>query len=285
MGSRREPRALHRLGALVALCLIFPVRVGAEPRIATVVEQISASPDAPAFGFIWRKAPRAILSTTLPLVGAGDDATFGLRLTPFVEIYNNPGSLIILPNENWRGRLAAELWRLWAASDISQAPWFRAGIAYEHESDHSSVRVDEPKLVSAFRTLNDLNLRLTASTASAAKLVLTAELDSHLYAFSCTQPNVDCLSNLSAVSYGGAVEVVSQLRLAGDWHAFWSTSLSWILPSGELVEELRLVSHLGVWTRHAGNWQAFILGYLGSDVGIYRETSLRQIGLGIRWAP
>jgi len=24
---------------------------------------------------------------------------------------------------------------------------------------------------------------------------------------------------------------------------------------------------------------------VGSDVGIYRETSLRQVGVGIRWAP
>ena len=286
MASRLEPRLSYGFHAPVALLLALPLPAIAEPPTVTVVEQISASPDAPAFGFIWRgQAPRAILAAALPLVGAAPDATLGLRLTPFVEIYNNPGSPLILPNENWRGRLSAEFWQLWGGNPTSQGAWFRTGIAYEHESDHSSERADEPKLVSAFRTLNDLNLRLTASTASANKFVLTAELDSRLYVFSCTQPDVDCLDYLRAVSYGGSFELTSQLRFAGDWYGFWSTQLSWIVPSGELVRELRLVSHLGVWKRRAGTWQVFALGYVGSDVGIYRETSLRQVGVGIRWAP
>ena len=137
MASRLEPRLLYGFHAPVALLLARPLPAIAEPPAVTVVEQISASPDAPAFGFIWMQAPRAILSATLPIVGAAPDATLGLRLTPFVEIYNNPGSPLILPNENWRGRLSAEFWRLWGGDQTSQGPWFRAGIAYEHESDHS----------------------------------------------------------------------------------------------------------------------------------------------------
>ncbi len=285
MASRLEPRRPYGFHAPLALLLTLPLPAIAEPAVVTVVEQISASPDAPAFGFIWRQAPRAILAATLPILGGGPDATFGLRVTPFVEIYNNPGAQLILPNENWRGRLSGEFWRLWGANQASQGPWLRGAIAYEHESDHSSERADEPKLMSAFRTLNDFSLRLTASTASAEKISLTAELDSRLYVLSCTQPDINCLDNLRAVSYGGALEVTSQLRFAGDWHAFWSTSLSWIVPSGELVKELRFVSHLGLWKRRAGTWQVFALGYVGSDVGIFRETSLRQLGVGIRWAP
>ncbi len=285
--NRPEPSWRYRFTVLPALLIAWMsgFAANAESPEVTVVEQISASPDAPAFGFLWRRAPRATFAATIPLIGAGPDATLGLRLTPFVELYNNPGAILILPNQNWRGRVSAEVWRLWAGPRGPEGPWLRGGLVYEHESDHSSHRVDEPPLISTFRTLNDLNLRVSASTSSANALRFTAELDSRLYIFSCTQPDINCLDNLKAVSYGGELDVTSQHRFGNDWHAFWSLSLSWIIPSGELVKELRLVSHLGVWKRRAGTWQFFILGYVGSDVGILRDMSFQQLGVGIRWAP
>jgi hypothetical protein len=280
-------RGGHWSKLLLLLTLFLPLRrAAAESPTVTVVEQLSASPDAPVFGYIWRRAPRATLSATIPLLGAAPDAPAGLRITPFVEIYNNPGAALILPNENWRGRLSAELWRLWTPGGKgAEGGWIRGAFGYEHESDHSSHRVDEPPLNSAFRTTNDLNLRISASTSSVNKFVVAAELDSRLFFFSCTQPHVDCLDNLNGVSYGGTLDVTSQLHLGKNWHAFWSMSFSWIVPSGVIVSEVRLVSHLGVWRRGAGTWQIFVIGYLGSDVGILRETSLQQVGLGIRWAP
>jgi hypothetical protein len=283
--SWQEPRRRYWFKTLVGLLLVSPPfhRARAESPLVTVVDQISASPDAPTFGFIWRRAPRATLAAIIPILGSAPEATTGLRLTPFVEVYNTPGALLILPNENWRGRLSGELWRLWTGSNGAEGAWLRGGLAYEHESDHSSVRANAPRL--AFRTLNDFNLRVSASTSSVNAFVVTAELDSRLYFLSCTEPDIDCLDNLRAVGYGGALELTSQRRFGGDWHAFWSISMSWIVPSSGLVGELRLVSHLGVWRRRPGTWQVFVLGYLGSEVGILRDTSLHQVGLGIRWAP
>jgi len=285
--SGLHPCRRYSFKPVLLLVLALPFhRANAESPVVTVVEQISASPDAPVFGYLWRRAPRATLSATVPIIGAAPDASAGLRLTPFVEIYNNPGALLVLPNENWRGRLSAEVWRLWTLEGKgAEGGWIRGAFGYEHESDHSSHRVDEPSLHSAFRTTNDLNLRISASTSSVNGFVVAAELDSRLFFFSCTQPETDCLDNLNGVSYGGELDVTSQLRLGNDWHAFWSMSFSWIVPSGVVVSELRLVSHLGVWKRHPGTWQVFIIGYLGSDVGVLRETSLQQVGLGVRWAP
>jgi hypothetical protein len=268
---------------LIVLVRGFPAN--AESPTVTAVEQIAANPDAPVFAFVWRRAPRATLAATLPIFGSAPDATIGLRVTPFVEIYNRPGAVLILPNENWRGRLSVELWRLWTESNkgASAGTWLRTALAYEHESDHSSVRGNAPRF--AFRSVNDLNLRVAASTSSVRRFVATAELDSRLFVFSCTQPNIECLDKLNAVGYGGSLDLTSQLRFGNDWHAFWSMSLSWIVPSGELVKELRLVSHWGVWKRHGGMWQFFVLAYLGSELGLDRTKSLQQVGLGIRWAP
>ncbi len=285
MISGTEPRTRFRFALFGLVLLLQGFPAFAESPTVTAVEQISASPDAPVFGFVWRQAPRATLAATLPIIGSEPDAIIGLRITPFVELYNRPHALLVLPNENWRGRVSFELWRLWTASDKGAAAgrWLRVGLAYEHESDHSSVRANAPRL--AFRTLNDLNLRVSASTSPARRFLATVELDSKLFVFSCTQPDIECLDNLNAVSYGGSLDVTSQLRFGNDWHAFWSMSLSWIVPNNELVKELRLVSNWGVWKRRGGMWQLFVLAYLGSEVGLDRNKSLQQLGLGIRWAP
>jgi len=283
--SGTEPRIRFRFDLFTLILLFQGFPALAESPTVMAVEQISASPDAPVFGFIWRQAPRATLAATLPILGSDPDSTIGLRITPFVELYNRPHAALVLPNENWRGRVTGELWRLWTAGDKGAAAerWLRVGLAYEHESDHSSVRGNAPRL--AFRTLNDLNVRVSASTSPARRLVASAELDSRLFVFSCTQPDIECLNNLKAVSYGGSLDVVSQLRFGNDWHAFWSMSLSWIVANAELVSELRLVSNWGVWKRRGGMWQLFVLAYLGSEVGLDRDKSLQQVGLGIRWAP
>src|SRR5262249_3073985 len=253
----------------------------------TVAEQLSASPDAPVFGFIWRGAPRATLSAALPIVGVSPEATSGLRLTPFVEIHNSGNSTLLIPNENWRGRLSLEGWRLWRAREkVEDGPWLRGGVAVSHESDHSSMRLDAPRLDSSFRMLNDLAIRTAAGTSADNTISLTAELDSRLFFLSCTHPSVDCRDYFNAFGYGGGLELTSQMRLQKGWHAFCSLSFSWIVPSGDLMKELRVVTHLGFWKRMmGGTWQMFVLGYSGNDVGIMRDTTLRQAGLGIRWAP
>jgi hypothetical protein len=275
------------LGGFIAGLSFGSTRAQAESPAVMLTEQLSASPDAPVFGFIWRRAPRASLSTALPIVGAASDATIGLRFTPFVEIHNAANSTLLIPNENWRGRLSLELWRRWQSEGRDEnSSWLRAGIAATHESDHSSVRENAPVLVSSFRTLNDLAFRLSASSAAENAWVFSGEVDSRVLFLSCTQPGVNCLKDFDSFSYGGALELTTQRRLTAGWRAFWSLSLSWILPSGKLVEELRLVSHLGLWQRTGGGtWQAFLLAYAGNDVGIFRDSTFRQLGIGIRWAP
>lgn len=285
-----ELRSSHRFPVslgLITSALLSIFQAHAESPVVTVTEQLYASPDAPVFGFIWRGAPRATLSAALPLVGVAPEATSGLRLTPFVEIHNSDNSTLVIPNQNWRGRLSLEGWRLWRAqAKTEDGPWLRAGVAVTHESDHSSAREDAPRLISSFRMLNDLAVRMAASTSAENTIVLTGELDSRLFFLSCTHPSVDCRDSFNAFGYGGGLELTSQLRLQKGWHAFWSLSFSWIVPSGDLLKELRVVTHLGLWKRMmGGTWQMFVLGYSGNDVGIMRDTSLQQVGLGIRWAP
>ena len=274
-------------GWLLAGALLGGAPTYGEAPAVILAEQLSASPDAPVFGFIWRRAPRATLSTALSIVGAAPDATAGLRFTPFVEIHNSANSTLLIPNENWRGRLSLEGWRRWRTeAQEENGPWLRAGVALDHESDHSSVRVNQPALVSSFRTLNDLALRFAGSTAAENAIVVTGQLDSRLLFLSCTQPGVDCLRYFNSFSYGGALELTTQLRLQKGWRAFWSVSFSWILPNGNLVEERRLVSHLGLWQRlSGGTWQMFLLAYTGNEVGVLRDSSLQQLGVGVRWAP
>lgn len=265
----------------------FPPDANAEPPSTILPEQIGASPDTPAFGFLWRRAPRVTLAASIPLAGAPPSATLGFRLIPFVELHNNPGSTTPVPNENWRGRVSVEGWKVWrTGSSPEETPWLRISASLDHESDHGTIRFDSPPPQFAFHTLNDLALRMEASALEIGPIITSIRLDSRLYYFSCTQPGVDCIAHLGSTSYGGELDFTSQLRLKEGWSAFWSASLSWILAHQELLQELRLVSHLGLWKRGpSGMWQFFVLGFVGNDVGVNRDVSYQQIGIGIRWVP
>jgi hypothetical protein len=259
----------------------------AEPAAVTISEELSASPDAPAFGYIYRKAPRVVLSAIIPVAGRSSDATIGFRITPFVEIYDESHPIGIIPNQDWRGRVSLEGWRLWQGSKPEQGRWLRIGLGFEHESDHSSLRRDAPPVDSSIRELNDVAFRVGIGT-TIAPFVITGRVDSRLILQSCTRPGVNCYEYSGASSYGGALDLTFQVPIqeAKGWAGFWSISYSWVMRNDDVIGENRLVSHLGLWTQTlVGSWQFFVLGYLGNEVGIDRDISLQQVGVGVRWAP
>jgi hypothetical protein len=276
-----------KVDGLLAAVVFASASAMGEPSAVRVAESLSAHPDNPEFGLIYRKGARVVLGAVIPVLGAAPDARFGLRVTPMVELHNHPSSeLVVVPNENWRGRLSSEIWRLWPIpSGHGRGAWFRLGLAFEHESDHASVRLHEP--VYGFRQLNDVAVRTTIGTDPGARWVATGELANRLYMFSCTSPEIDCLGHWD-VSYGGSTDFVLQSpwHLARSWRAYGAVSFSWIAPAGQVISEWRASAHLGLWSRGwAGMWQAFLLGYAGHDVGIGREKTVHQLGFGVRWSP
>lgn len=282
-------RLRHRTPwGLFVLAAVGAASARGEPEALRLPETLSASPNAAAFGYIWRRGSRIVLGLAIPLLGGSSSAQWGLHLTPFVELHNTPGSFSLVSNEEWRGRASLELWRSWVrGSDPDVAAWLRLGVGFDHESDHASVRREVPVPPFSFRQLNDISFRATVSTALNRRLIASGELTSLLFLASCTQPRVDCLLHWDT-SYGGSLDLVLQHRLGSElsWRAFASLSLSWIVPAGRVVRESRIVSHLGLWHRGwVGAWQIFVLGFIGNDLGISREKVVYEWGAGLRWNP
>lgn len=276
-----------KVDGLLAAALFISCSAMGEPSAVRVAESLSANPDTPEFGLIWRKGARVVLGGVIPVVGAAPEARYGLRLTPMVELHNHPSSdVVVVPNENWRGRLSSEVWRLWPIlNEHGHDAWVRLALGFEHESDHASVRLNEP--IYGFRQLNDVLVRAMLGTDPAGRWVATGELANRLYIFSCTRPEIDCLDHWDT-SYGGSADLVLQSpsRLFRTWRSYAAVSFSWIVPAGQVISEWRASAHLGLWSGgRAGMWQFFLLGYVGHDVGIGREKTVHQLGFGVRWGP
>jgi hypothetical protein len=269
-----------------ALINVAPVR--AEPEAFRLIDTVSASPNAPAFGYLWRRGSRVALGLAIPIIGASPTALWGIRVIPFVELHNAPGSFSLVSNEEWRGRASLEFWRAWVRGpDPDTAPWVRLVLGINHESDHASVRREVPNPPLSFRQLNDIAVRASVSTASDRPFIASGELSSMLFLASCTQPRVDCLQHWDT-SYGGSLDLVLQRILSPNrkWRAFASASLSWIVPAGRVARESRIVMHLGAWNRSViGAVQIFALGFIGNDNGISREKFVYEWGAGLRWNP
>jgi len=276
------------LWGLFVFGLLNAAPVRAEPHAFRLVDTVSADPNAPAFGYIWRKGSRVVLGLAIPLIGGAPTALWGVKVTPFVELHNRPGSFSLVSNEEWRGRASLEVWRAWVrGADPDTGPWVRLGLGIDHESDHASVQREIPFPAFSFRQLNDVALRATVSTASDRRFIASGELGSMLFLASCTQPRVDCLQHWDT-SYGGSLDLVLQRILSPSkkWRAFAATSLSWIVPAGRVTRESRIVLHVGVWNRSLiGAVQIFALGFVGNDNGISREKVVYEWGAGVRWNP
>jgi len=278
-----------KLWGLLVFGLLNAAPVRGEPEAFRLLDTMSASPNAPAFGYVWRKGSRVALGLAIPIVGGAPSSLWGVKVTPFVELHNRPGSFSLVSNEEWRGRASLEVWRAWVrgAADPSTAPWVRLGLGINHESDHASVQREVPVPPPSFRQLNDIALRAAVSTASDRRFIASGELSSMLFLASCTQPRVDCLQHWDT-SYGGSLDLLLQRTLSANtrWRAFASASLSWIVPAGRVARESRIVVHLGVWDRSLiGALQFFVLGFIGNDNGISREKVVYEWGAGMRWNP
>src|SRR5260370_40233133 len=103
-----------KVDGLLAAALSLPSAARGEPSAVRVAESLSANPDTPEFGLIWRKGARVVLGGAIPVVGTAPDARYGLRVTPMVELHNRPSSdVVVAPNGNWRGRLSSAISRVW----------------------------------------------------------------------------------------------------------------------------------------------------------------------------
>jgi hypothetical protein len=272
-------------GALVALVLLA-ARARADEASAMNGSSdgllLSASPDAPTTGLAWRGALRGTLGLEVPVVQNAQEGGFNIHIAPLVELHNDRGSTQPLPNENWRGRLAIEAsWM--SVSDPELARWIAFGAGVEHESDHATARLGAP-LTSL--QLNDFFAR-TFGGSRLGKATVTGSLKAQGLVISCTRLDALCEDFRGSASFGAAVDgMVSGGRWLGDFRPFASLHGSWVAPHRSLIEEKRLVIHLGFWERApTGLWQFFALGFLGNDVGIGRAEEDAQLGIGVRWAP
>ncbi len=264
------------LGVVLSLSQV----VMAGPAMAERARALSASPNRPAFELEYRSAWRAALGAELPLAGRRSRDEWAFELVPLVELHNEPHPDSFVPNEFWRARIGAEGW--WTPRR-GRPLSFELGLAVEHESDHSTARVDSTW---GFTTLNDLGMKeLLVLDLGLLAVGLGLELD--LFAWSCTRHPQQCTSYGGATSVGGAGYLV--VDFAGSlfgWQPFVALDGSGIVGHDELGPEERLVFHAGVHAaKSSGIFQLYLLGFFGHEAGIDRSRSIRALGGGFAWSP
>lgn len=241
---------------------------------------VSADPNAPRFGLMFRGAMRAQLGADLTLLG--DDATPGLvlSLSPLVELHEPSGSDQVLPSQYWRARVALALGHGWQAD----AHRYRLSAALEHESDHETAHEYSR---AGFLTQNALRVSGDARwVLGALRLWVMPAL--RVYALSCTRDRERCTDFKGDASFGAQLDVTLD---AAAWAfaslvPFVGVSSVGVLGRQRVLGESHAALHLGVWTgTPALLFQAFGLAYLGNDVGITRGLRVAQIGLGLSLSP
>ncbi|MFH1016729.1 MAG: hypothetical protein V1798_00945 [Pseudomonadota bacterium] len=105
----------HRplLPAVLFVCAF--VAVGAAkadevlPQLQIDARALSANPDSPSTGLVWRHNYRTKVSVAIPVVGADEKPRgFLLRLLPLLELHNPRGFDQDIPHRAWRGRVGFE---------------------------------------------------------------------------------------------------------------------------------------------------------------------------------
>jgi hypothetical protein len=243
---------------------------------------LSADPNAPTFALVWRGSLRGTMSSRLPIAGHVDLAGFHLALLPLVELHNEIGDHDPLPNDDWRGRLSLE-----AGYTVTPAQtgfgWASVTFAVQHESDHRSARVDTGP---GFLEHNDVALRGSlAVPLGGASIVTTWE--GGLLAGSCTTFSPPCRDLRGATSLSEMVEVLATTRRIGPISPFLSVVGMFVVPTGALSRERRLVAQGGLASRtqSRGLWQGGLVAFLGNDIGYTRTQTVHQVGLFLRWSP
>jgi hypothetical protein len=272
-----------------AVAVLFGVTLGgntvgaAEPFAAEDLRRLSANPNRAVFGLEYRTAWRATLGAEMPLLGRPGRDEWALALAPLVELHNGPHPDSFVPNEYWRARIGAEIW--WSPLR-TRSLVVLLGLAVEHESDHSTARVDSTW---GFTTLNDAALKqLFVVHPGALALGLGLEVD--LFAWSCTRWPQHCTSYGGTTTAGGALDLVADFAdvwsVAG-WQPYLAVEASGLLGRGEVAPESRIVARAGAWQRNpsAGLFQLFLLGFVGNDLGILRTRRVQELGVGFAWSP
>ncbi len=277
----RWSRLMAGRAIVLALVLTGPV-VAQTPSPLERARLMSASPDTPLFSFAHRGSLRATLGGELPVVGARGRDPMTLQVVPFIELHNRRGSDVLLPNEQWRGRLAVEMWRTESAGVL---PW-EVGLAVEHESDHDTARGDSDY---RFLGLNDVAARGLV-VVPLGSVALSVSGDLRLMVWSCNRLATPCADFEGATTLGAALGIVADLRAtaSGGWRPFLAVDLSGLVAQDSVAAERRVVGQAGIWTlSRRAMWQLVVMGLAGNEVGMRRTSVSGEAGVGVRfgWFP
>ncbi len=243
--------------------------------------KLNADPNGAAYGLEYRGAMRGRFSDAFELYGGVDQPGYGLTVTPMFELHEPRGSSNVLPSQYWRARVSIEQsYGFFSSSSVRR---FRVGLLLDHESDHETAhQYSRP----GFLALNDVTLRAQFAERH-EHWTLHAGLDAQLFLVSCTQPSRPCRNFRGDTSAGGQAQVELGLPSLALWRfePFAAASGSGILAHGLVRSEARLSARLGFYARFGDSLLAlFALLWLGNDVGVVRNRTLRVAGAGISFA-
>ena len=243
---------------------------------------LSAQPNAPAFSFGWRGGTRGTLSLAMPVVGELSVPGFSFAVLPLIELRNERSALPV-PFQFWRGRVAGEATWRWASS-------LGVTLGLEHESDHVTTLPGsaDPVPLSDYLAINDLAVGAdyTFLLGGAEAMALTPQLTARLLFLSCTRREVPCELPKGDTSAELAAGAVLQ-GLGSGLRPYASLHLSYLFPRGQIGLERRALVQIGLRYRNSASTrmlQLFFTALAGNDVGLLREASVLQGGVGVRWS-
>lgn len=255
----------------------------AEPAFAeSDLSLAEANPENPVIGTAYRGAVRARMGIRIPVLLPGSHDGWGLRMVPFIEIHNDPGSSQPLPSDNWRAR--ARIVGSWERQYESWLSSVWVGFGIEHESDHRTAPGDDGRNV---LVLNDL-LGSAGVSIAPRRGELWLRTEARAYFATCTAHQRDCFDSSRSSSFGSTYELVYRVGRRGAgadaFRFFTSIHGSFIVGRGEIIDERRAVAHLGTMARReTGLWQIYGIAWVGNDVGIDRQDRVYHAGAAFAW--
>ncbi|MBL9038598.1 MAG: hypothetical protein JNG84_08810 [Archangium sp.] len=255
---------------------------------ASLLDVMSAHPDAPAMEAGWRGALRAKLGARIPLIEPKAlEAGWLLDVPAFMELHNVPGAQSLVPYQLWRARISVGGGYRWAR----WLPWLASlKLTAEHESDHATVPNQAMTLkYSGFVTLN--SVALTAVAQRAGPHPTSLELTNRLHLLSCTISMVNCGATNG---HGGgqtwelAAAATQRFTLdeASRWVAFASVAGDVLVPTAYIAPGSRFTARAGLGFHRDPDWWTLSLTLLaGKDVGLLRQLDVVQFGLALAWTP
>lgn len=243
---------------------------------------LSANPDTPGVTFVWRGQLRGTLGVRVPIVGKPQQPRFSMAIVPLIELYNQTGSSVLLPNEGWRGQLGIQAGWLWG--ELPTGRRYVLGGLVRHESDHATDRADAPGAALQF---NEVTI-IGAVQLPQPRMMVRVEARARALVSSCTDIETVCSGLKGNASFGAEADLMLDAGGAEPirkrWYFFSSVHAGAVVPHRQVIRELRTTLHVGVFVPvKFGVWQLFALGFFGNDIGIYRGNVVYQGGAGVRW--